>query len=54
VKGTQNIIEEYIWDNIVEFKLEGEFVSSKLENFNKIFVYLDYLRNDHLQALKNL
>jgi len=43
VKGIEFKIDEYILVNIVEFKLEGEFVSYRLENFNNFFIYLDCL-----------
>jgi len=35
-----NILEK----NILEFKLEGDSASSRFENFNKNFVYLNCLR----------
>jgi len=39
-EGYKIIIDGSVWANIVEFKLEGEFASSRLENFKKIYVYL--------------
>lgn len=45
VKGKKNIIDEYTWANLVEFKLEGEFSSFWAWEFNKISIYLDCLRN---------
>lgn len=44
VKRVEILIDEYILENVPNLKIEGDYIF-KIENFNNIYVYLDWLRN---------